>query len=167
MVTTTADNGPGSLRDAIAIAITANGDDTIIFDNALSGNIIALSSALTINDPSGNLTITGLGKSNLTISGNDNSGIFVINTLAMISDLTLSNGTGAYGTSPTFYGGAIYSNNSLTLTNVSINSSSANFGSAIYQNGGSLQLISSNVANSVTVAGSGNLFIESLSLIHI
>src|SRR5436190_12037604 len=55
-VTTTADNGPGSLRDAIAIA---SDGDTIQFDPALSGQTITLTSAeLAINN---NITINGPG----------------------------------------------------------------------------------------------------------
>ena len=61
-VTTTADNGPASLRDAIALA---SDGDTIQFDPALKGQTITLTSGeLFINN---NLTITGPGPSQLTV----------------------------------------------------------------------------------------------------
>ena len=61
-VTSTADSGPGSLRDAIAAA--SNGD-TIQFDAALNGQSITLTSAeLTIDK---NITINGPGADQLAV----------------------------------------------------------------------------------------------------
>src|ERR1044071_2525667 len=61
-VTTTADSGAGSLRDAIAAA--SNGD-TIQFAAALNGQSVVLTSAeLLINK---NLTISGPGAGQLTV----------------------------------------------------------------------------------------------------
>ena len=160
LVTNANDSGAGSLRDAISTASTSSGDDEIHFDTTISGNTIALLTPLTINDSTGNLTIVGLGASNLTISGNGSSGIFKVLTRASISSLTL---TAGYGTGLA-NGGAIYSNTTLGLSNLVINNSSASLGSAIYETGGSLTLTSSNIANSIYFAGSGNLSVIGGSL---
>ncbi len=65
-VTNTDDDGPGSLRDAIAQANAVVGADEIVFDPALNGQTISLSSdQLTITD---DLVITGLGEENLTVA---------------------------------------------------------------------------------------------------
>jgi hypothetical protein len=160
MVTNANDSGAGSLRDAIALASNSTGDDQIQFDNSISGNTIALLTPLTINDTTGNLTIVGLGASNLIISGNGSSGIFNILTRANISSLTLTSG---YGTGLT-NGGAIYSNTTLGLTNLIINNSTSSLGSAVYQTGGSLTVTSSNIVNSIYVTGSGNISVIGGSL---
>ncbi len=62
IVTSTADNGAGSLRDAIA---AASDGDTIQFDAALNGQIIALTSGELVIDAS--ITIAGPGADQLTI----------------------------------------------------------------------------------------------------
>ena len=159
MVTNTNDSGAGSLRDAIALASTSSGDDQIQFDTTISGNAIALLTPLTINDTTGNLTIVGLGASNLTISGGGSSGIFNVLTRASISCLTLTSG---YGTNLT-NGGAIYSNTTLSLSNLVISNSSASLGSAVYQTGGSLTVTSSNIVNSIYLTGSGLILATSFS----
>ncbi|MBN1450601.1 MAG: hypothetical protein JW963_06260 [Anaerolineales bacterium] len=70
-VTNTNNNGPGSLRDAI---LNANSGDTIVFDAALSGGTIILSSPLTLSQ---DVTIDGSAlASQITISGGNNSGVF-------------------------------------------------------------------------------------------
>ena len=56
IVTTTADSGAGSLRDAIA---AASDGDTIQFDAALNGQTITLTSAELVIDK--NITINGPG----------------------------------------------------------------------------------------------------------
>jgi len=65
-VTTTGDVGPGSLREAIAQANAQAGADEIVFDPALSGQAISLTSGqLTIT---GHLAITGPGAGLLTVA---------------------------------------------------------------------------------------------------
>src|SRR5436190_20204812 len=61
-VTTLADSGPGSLRDAIGLANAAGGADTINFTVV---GTITLASQITISD---DLTISGPGAANLTIT---------------------------------------------------------------------------------------------------
>ena len=164
LIITTADSGAGSLRNAINYASTISGDDEITFSSTLTGSMITLLTPLVINDTSGNLSITGLGISNLTISGGGLTGIFNVQSPSTISNLTLSNGTGVSGTSPNIKGGAIYSNSSLTLLNVAINQSTANLGSSIYLDGGSADITTSNIANSIHIASNSNLTLTGGSL---
>src|SRR2546423_4800614 len=72
-VINTNDNGPGSLRQALADAVDG---DTIQFDPALNGQTITLTSGeLAITK---NLTITGPGPDQLAVSGSSASRIFHI-----------------------------------------------------------------------------------------
>ena len=128
VVTTLADSGTGSLRAALA---AANSGDTIVFSSGLTGTI-TLASALTINQ---NVTIQGPGASNLTISGANQVGVFVVSsavTNGIISGLTIANGNTEGGP-----GGGISNNGVLTVTNSSFNDNSAggNAGGAISNSG--------------------------------
>ena len=85
-VTSTADSGAGTLRNAISSAASS---DTINF-NLTYPATITLSSELTINK---NLTITGPGADKLTISGNNSVRIFYITSGTItISGITAANG---------------------------------------------------------------------------
>src|SRR5262245_56270901 len=73
-ITTNADSGPGSLRDAVATANAQPGTDRIVFAGSLSGQTITLTGGeLLITD---DLAINGLGAANLTVSGYDSSRVF-------------------------------------------------------------------------------------------
>jgi hypothetical protein len=177
-VTSTADSGAGSLRDAIA---TASSGDSI--NVAVTGTII-LTGTLTIDK---SLTITGSGASALAVSGNNAAQVFVINSGAMvtISGLTIENGavTGGVGgggisnlgtltvnnsaitgNTTDMFGGGIKNFGTLTLANstVSGNSASCCFGGGIY-NGGTLTLINSTVSgNSVQMFYGGGIYNTSM-----
>ncbi len=79
-------DGDCSLRDAIQVA---NPGDTITF--SVTGTIILTIDQLSISK---NLTITGPGAGQLTVSGNDAHRVFYINSgyIVSISDLTISDG---------------------------------------------------------------------------
>ena len=79
-------SGSGSLRDAIALANSASGPDTIDFASGLSGNTISLTSGeLVITDA---LTIDARPlAANVTINANQLSRIFQI--IATTGDFTL------------------------------------------------------------------------------
>ncbi len=118
-VTNTSDGaapGPaGSLRKAINDAAAG---DTIEFAVPIPGGITLTAGQLVIGK---NLTIAGPGARNLTISGNNASGIFEVAAGATmnISGLTLTSGlaTTHTGWSATVkLGGAIYNSGNLTIT---------------------------------------------------
>ncbi|MGZ8710654.1 MAG: choice-of-anchor Q domain-containing protein, partial [Thermoanaerobaculia bacterium] len=95
-VTTNADNGAGSLRQAIIDANAAGGPDTITFNAGLSGSTITLTTGeMAILD---SVDIQGLGSANLTVDANNDSRVFYIynpNPVPVdvtISGLTLANG---------------------------------------------------------------------------
>ncbi len=67
------DSGPGSLRSTVTNALE---NDTLIFNPALTGQTITLTSGEIVIDKS--LAIIGLGANNLAISGNNASRIFSI-----------------------------------------------------------------------------------------
>ena len=85
-VTNTNDTGPGSLRQALRIA---NDGDTINF--AVTGTIALTSGGLPVNK---SLTISGPGKDQLSIDGNQAALVFGIfsDKTATISGLTIRNG---------------------------------------------------------------------------
>ena len=86
-VTSNADSGAGSLRNTIA---TANSGDTIIFASSIH-SITLTSGELEIGK---NLNIQGPGANNLTISGNNASRVFHIDSGETV---TLANMTVAHG----------------------------------------------------------------------
>jgi hypothetical protein len=143
-VTNNLDSGAGSLRADVA---AARSGDTIVFDPSLNGQTITLTSGeLLINK---NLTITGPGASQLTISGDNASRVFEVAAgthhqpgQLSLSGLTISNGDGVFaaGSSHTNDGdgGAILNNGTLTISNSILSGNSAgnaDFGGAIENNG--------------------------------
>ena len=99
-VTTTADSGPGSLRDAIE----ASGDgDVVYFDFALNGQTITLTSGeLAIN---ASITIAGPGANLLTVSKDQQAPPFrIFHVLPghtdMIQGLTIRGGNDNGGAGP-------------------------------------------------------------------
>ena len=145
IVTSLADNGPGTLRDAIVNQTC----DTITFN---VNGVIGLSSftshpfsaALVI---SRNLTITGPGVDLLTLQRNSsNFGyrlIFVTSGQTVnISGLTLSNGYGANG-------GSIANGGTLNLSNASVSGNQGSTGAGAIFNGGTLTLNNCTVSQNV------------------
>ncbi|MEC4986540.1 MAG: choice-of-anchor D domain-containing protein [Oscillatoria sp. PMC 1068.18] len=110
-VTSSADNGVGSLREAIA---TAQAGDTIRFAPNLANATIKLTSGqLAVNK---NLIIDGANVSGLTISGNNSSRIFDVanDTSFTLRNLAIANGkTSAIGAEGS--GGAIRTGGNTTL----------------------------------------------------
>ena len=93
-VLNTNDAGPGSLRQAI-VDLCPGG--TITFTNSLSGSTIGLTSGELEIDKS--LTILGLGATNLAVSGNNLSRVFVIaqGVSASLSGLKITGGNAGGG----------------------------------------------------------------------
>ena len=162
-VTTTADSGPGSLRDAINTANT-NGvsgtPDTITFAPGVTGTITLTSGQINITDPGG-LTIEGPGAGSLSVSGGGNSGIFHIQGTGgapvAISGLTLEDGA-ASGS-----GGAIYDESSpLTVSDSTITHNTATgLGGGIFatflQTKYNVTVTNSTVSGNTAAAGGGGI----------
>jgi hypothetical protein len=92
IVTTTADNGAGSLRDALAVA---SDGDTIQFDAALNGQTISLTSGELVVDS--DITISGPGSNLLTVSRSAQAANFrifhvLIGRTVVIQRLTITGG---------------------------------------------------------------------------
>jgi hypothetical protein len=83
-VTNTNDSGPGSLRQALAVA---HDGDRITF--AVSGTITLTSGGLVVTK---NVTISGPGANELSIDGNQGPSVFSVDTIATISGLAIRNG---------------------------------------------------------------------------
>ncbi len=108
-VLNTNDTGAGSLRDIIACA---GPGATITFAPGLTGQTILLTSGeIVINK---NLTLSGPGMLNLTISGNSTSRVFHVQTgnTLRIEDMALKNGSAMTN------GGAVFVQGGLILENV-------------------------------------------------
>jgi hypothetical protein len=177
-VTTLADGGPGSLRDAITNNSAAG--DTINFDAGLTGGTITLTSGELVIDHT--LTIVGPGfigpaAISLTVSG-FTSRVFNISAGATvaISGLTISggmvkgaDGTGANPNGEAASGGGILTAGTLTLMNCKVANNKAIGGNGFGGGGqggrgwgggicntaivGSITLVNCQVANNVVRSG--------------
>lgn len=117
-VTAIADNGSGSLREALLLAIS---NDTISFQSGLIG-IIQLQSPLPIIDT--DLTITG--NDNVSISGENQHQVFFANSgNVSISNLSIENGKSKGGDGGTMVIGGDYTQGGGSILTVDIDSSGA------------------------------------------
>jgi beta-glucanase (GH16 family) len=157
-VTSTADDGVGSLRSALGAVCTGG---SVSFDPALAGQTISLlSGPLTLGK---NVTIDASAAPGLTISGNDSVRVFEVNagTTATVSNLTVANGYGWQ------LAGGILNNGALTLDHVVV---TQNFmatnagdywqgGGGIYNGeGASLELIDSSVTDNHANWSGGGIY---------
>jgi hypothetical protein len=184
VVTNTNDDGPGSLRDAIA---TAASGSTIQFDASVAGQAIVLTSGelviaqpdLTIEGPAAGMVVSGNGQyrvfditgqsatlRNVTISdglSDDGGGILVATAADATLDhvLVLNNVAGATASST---GGGISVHGTLSLTNVTVAANSAAlYGGGIYITG-QAAVNNSTIASNRGVKGGGIAMFGSLSL---
>jgi hypothetical protein len=152
-VTNLNDSGPGSLRAAIA---TATPGEAITFQKDLAGTITLTSGPLTIGQ---DVTISGPSSGQLSISGNHESRIFIVQSglYVTMSNITLIDGHAAYDKSDLRpgAGGAIDNEAFLTLINVVMRDNVADTeGGAIY-NYVNLQLINCTVEENTAASGGG------------
>jgi hypothetical protein len=158
-VSSLADSGAGTLRQAILNANTTAGADDIEFQSSLSGTITLTSGELAISD---SVSITGPA-AGVTISGNNSSRIFNVNAgVAALIDveivgLTLTNGSCEDPTG----GGAILNHENLTLTNCTLSNSNTGFegeiGGGMY-NLGTVTLTSCILSNNMADREGGGLY---------
>jgi hypothetical protein len=168
VVTTNADNGPGSLRQAIADACTGS---TITFANTVISPI-TLASELSIDE---NLTIQGPGAGSLTISGNNSVRVFNIGSVTPAINVTLSGLTLSNGNAPIVgglaFGGCIFNNSAstLTITSVTVSNSTAQgvFGMGgagiLNNNTGTLDITNSTISGNSASDGFGGAILNNVT----
>jgi hypothetical protein len=171
-VTSNADSGAGSLRDAVAAANASVGADTI---NVTTTGVITLTTGeIEVTD---DVTITGPGADQVTVDAGGLSRVFNLHPTApgateavVISGLTLTGGAAPtnsyYYNGTTYYfqedGGAItaqgafyYSGNgSLTLDQVTITGSDANRGGGVRSSRNDVRVVDATLSGN-TASGSG------------
>ncbi|MBF2048181.1 MAG: DUF4347 domain-containing protein, partial [Elainella sp. C42_A2020_010] len=147
-VSNTNDSGAGSLRQAILDANAAAGADTI--NVTATGTITLTTGQLTITD---SVSINGNG---ITISGNNSSRVFNIDSGNIVADRTVSldRVTITGGNAGGFDGGGIRSREILTVTNSTISNSVSRAGGGIDSNG-SLSVANSTISNNSSTFGGG------------
>jgi hypothetical protein len=119
-VMNTNDNGPGSLRQALADALDG---DKINFDSSLNGQTITLTSGELLVNKS--VAISGPGANTLAVDAEQASRVFNIASGkdVTISDLTVTNGSAPL---PYRWGGGIYNDHAtLTLNNCTVSGNTA------------------------------------------
>jgi hypothetical protein len=153
-VTTTADAGPGSLRQAVLDANANTGADTISFSSAVTGTITLTTGELLISDP---VSINGPGARVLTVSGNDIARVFDVNNTAApttISGLTVTKGR----TSASGDGAGIYSQSDLNLHDVTITgNNSGRRGGGLDSYSSALNIDHSTISGNTAVSTGGGI----------
>jgi hypothetical protein len=140
VVGNTNDNGPGSLRQALA---DANDGDTI--DATGVSGVITLTTGELLVDKS--VTINGSGSDSLAVDGNAASAVFHITAIGSttISGLTIRNGQGGQ----TGFGGAVINSGAtLTIHDSTISGNTAGFGAGIY-NSGMLTTVNTTITDNI------------------
>jgi len=160
VVTTTADvvdplDNQTSLREAVAFANSNPGDDTITFDATVfaSAQTITLDGTQLDLANNGKLTITGPA-AGIVIDAAQQSRVFNVASGANVTldGLTISNGRVFGDFSSANFGGGIFNNGTLTITNSTLSNNSAsgshshNLGGGIY-NIGTLTITNSTLSN--------------------
>jgi hypothetical protein len=154
-VSSLADSGAGSLRDAIAQANTAPGADTVQFEPGLTGTI-ALAGEIRISDT---LSLGGPDASRIAIDGGGTTRLFKIQRAsgepitATIAGVTLKNGHADEG-------GAIFSNDdNLVVSGVALTQNSATIrGGALWVASADLTVNGSQIVGNAAPTGGGILF---------
>ena len=147
----TSPDGSGGSLGAVTLpyaALYANSGDTVTFASSLSGATIALSRTLRIFE---NLTITGLGATSITVSGNNSVEDFFVYTgvTASISNMTIANGNAGGGS-----GGGVDNLGTLTLTNCVLSANTAELGGGV-NNDGVMTIAASTFAGNEALGAAG------------
>jgi hypothetical protein len=190
VVTTTADSGAGSLRQALADAAAAAGADTIVFAAGLSGGTITLGSEIVVNGTGGVTVDATALAGGLTVNGDGGNRLFSIGPAGSVAlaglNLTGGEGGGAtldrlggailnlgtlsltrctlHGNSTAGSGGAIGNSATLTLRQCTVGGNSAEVGGGGLYNRGSAHLIHCTVADNQGGEGGGGLYNDEGSL---
>ncbi len=127
VVTTIADSGYGSLRQAVANLAIFGSANPITLSGSLSGQTITVNSEIVANaNASGTVTIDASGlPGGLTLNGGGKTRILsVYNGTANLTGITFTGGNGV-GAISSSYGGAIYNQAMLTATQCTFSNNSA------------------------------------------
>ena len=165
-VSNTNDSGPGSLREAVAMALSnADPNDQIVFGAGTNGTPIGLTFAeIPINLGVGeSLTITGNGVGTTTIDSEGTGRIFNISggVLVSISNLTLTGAQNGGTSLITGNGGAILTSTDLQITDVTFSNNNARAGAGIYNDGATVLVSNSTFTNNEAfgfMASGGGLY---------
>lgn len=172
-VTTAADAGAGTLREALSNAADVSGADTITFAPALSGKTIAVQpsvvqgtgndSAFVIDDAGGVTIDASALADGITIKSTiatENCRAFYLRSGSLTLRAVTIEGCG--GTIP---GGAIFSSGTLSLERCTLNNNRATTsnGGAIYNDNGTLTIVQSTLAQNT--AGLGGAIFNDGSLL--
>ena len=156
--------GDLSLREALAIAAANSGRDIIEFSPALAGGTITQNSSLGRLMVNSDVTIDGLGSSQLTVQGNLR-GLFWVTAgvTATMRDLKISGGY-AYpfsGVPGPFDGGAVKNDGQLTLDQVLLTGNFALNGGAVSQTtaAAALTILDSTISDNSSVGPGGGVYI--------
>jgi uncharacterized repeat protein (TIGR01451 family) len=151
VVTSTADTGAGTLREALGAVCTG---DTITFDIAGAGpHTITLTTGELVVDE--DVTIRNNSGESITISGNSLSRVFNINSgkTATIIGLTITGGAAASGA-------GILNDGTLTVVNSTLTGNSATAdGGAISTSTTSLTLINTTISGNSAAGNGGGVFV--------
>lgn len=168
-VTSASDSGPGSLRQAIALAATHPGPDTITFDPFLSGVNILLNDTLEINDPDPVIIDADELEYSPVISGPGDADfrllvVFTGSSLTLRKMIFRDGGGDSFNAS----GAICYNEGTLRLENCTLSDSKAagGAGGAIQNVEGSLTLINCTLANNSAQTGGAINNLGELNLIH-
>ncbi len=172
-VTTTADSGAGSLRDAIASANGTAGPDTISFSAAIPANsVIELDSTISITE---DLVIDGSGVSGLTVAGGDAANYallsvepsaagqsFVFTRFIIDGNAGIGGWTGYGIVGSTGLGGNAAQN--LTLDGMTVRDVTGNFGPALNvfttDAAGTITITDTTIENNTASAGEGAVYLR-------
>jgi predicted outer membrane repeat protein len=143
-VTTAADSGPGSLRQAVLDANAAPGPDTITFNLPAPTNITLTGGPIGVTD---SVAVVGPGAATLAVSGGDTTDIFTVTAPGLA--VGLSGLTFEHGRSLNDAGAVTVSNgspaSSLTLTGCVFSDNRTTF------QGGAVRVAGPNTAGTLTV----------------
>ena len=157
MVTTLADSGAGSLRQAITDANTAGGTSTIDFKAGLTGNV---ASSTPLPDIDSNMTLHGPGASVISIQGTATAVALYVagGATAEIDNISIANG----GSSNNQYdGGGIANFGILTVVDSTIsgNTTAASGGGIYNSQSATLTVTDSTISGNTAPTGGGLSFL--------
>ena len=184
-----ADDGKCSLREAIALAEMSkstarppgecSGSPSVIMFSGTLQDKVLVTRPLAIN---GSVTIRGLGRHRLALSGDTTTRIFFVekNANLIISDIELRDAADSaiyinggianldncgFSYNASFSGGAIYNNHGTVALNQSVLSHNrAGYGGAIFNDGGTVTLNGTTVEQSFVSVGGGAIHSQSGAL---